>query len=68
MIIEHKPSAILTPENIFLEIAKKQVTEDVVLHPDMTCLVKYRESSLIKMKEEEKAKRYIEKTLRSLTS
>ncbi|MDR1879450.1 MAG: hypothetical protein LBQ78_00770 [Tannerellaceae bacterium] len=52
MIFDHKPSAIITPENVFLEILKEQVADDAVLHPDMTYLVTYG-SGLIKAKKEE---------------
>jgi hypothetical protein len=41
-IIEYELSAVQTPENLFWEIAKKQVAEDVVLHPNLTYRVKYR--------------------------
>ncbi|MDR1594504.1 MAG: hypothetical protein LBS43_08500 [Prevotellaceae bacterium] len=41
-IIEYELSAVQTPESLFLEIAGKQIAENVVLHPNLTYRIKYR--------------------------
>jgi hypothetical protein len=39
---KYEISSVQTPENLFLEIAKRQVAEDVVLHPNLTYRITYR--------------------------
>jgi hypothetical protein len=52
-IIEYKLSAVQTSENDFMEIAKKQVAHDVVLHANLTYRIKYLRWSLINKKEDQ---------------
>jgi hypothetical protein len=43
---KYEISSVQTPENLFLEIAKRQIGQDVVLHPNLTYRITYRKWNL----------------------